>query len=112
MSGEGFGPAEAGATHTRIIWSTAPEGTPQPEMYEQALTRTVSLLTSTGKHLILFVDWPELGFDPRSCLPRPVTLFSGPPPVCRSTRSGRFSQPRLPRSIVCTTKTICWIAAI
>jgi peptidoglycan/LPS O-acetylase OafA/YrhL len=86
MSGEGFGPAEAGAEPKRISWSGAAAGTPQPEMYAQALMHTISFLTATGKHLILFVDWPELGFDPRSCLPRPVTLFSRPRPLCAVAR--------------------------
>jgi peptidoglycan/LPS O-acetylase OafA/YrhL len=100
VSGEGFGPAEADGTPKRIIWSTAPEGTPQPEMYVQALTRTVSLLTSTGKHLILFVDWPELGFDPRSCLPRPVTLFSKPRPLCAVARDQVDARNRAYRAVL------------
>jgi peptidoglycan/LPS O-acetylase OafA/YrhL len=87
MTGEGFGPVGADAAPKRIIWSGAAAGTPQPAMYAQALTHTVSLLTSTGKHLVLFVDWPELGFDPRSCLPRPVTLFSNQRPLCAVPRN-------------------------
>jgi peptidoglycan/LPS O-acetylase OafA/YrhL len=86
MSGEGFGPVEADAAPKRISWSNAAAGIPQQEMYAQALTHTVSFLTSTGKHLILFIDWPELGFDPRSCLPRPFTLFSSRRPLCAVAR--------------------------
>jgi hypothetical protein len=86
MSGEGFGPAEADAAPKRIIWLGGTAGTPQPEMYEQALRHTISFLTATGKRLVLFLDWPELGFDPRSCLPRPVALFSRPRAVCAVAR--------------------------
>jgi peptidoglycan/LPS O-acetylase OafA/YrhL len=82
MSGEGFGPIEAGSAPEKIIWDAAPAASSQPETYALALTNTVSRLTASGKHLILFLDWPELGFDPRSCLPRPVALFSRPRAVC------------------------------
>jgi hypothetical protein len=86
MSGEGFGAVEADAAPKRIRWSSAAAGTPQPEMYAQALIHTILFLTATGKHVILFIDWPELGFDPRSCLPRPVSLFSVRRPLCAVAR--------------------------
>lgn len=86
MSGAGFGEAEAGAAPKTTTWSGAVAGTPQPEMYAQALIRTILFLTATGKRLILFIDWPELGFDPRSCLPRPVALFSSRRSFCGVAR--------------------------
>ena len=87
MSGQGFGPAEAGTAPKEILWEGAPKGIGQAEMFAAALRNTVSRLSASGKNVILFIDWPELGLDPRSCLPRPVSLFSNPRPFCGVPRS-------------------------
>jgi peptidoglycan/LPS O-acetylase OafA/YrhL len=87
MSGQGFGPAEAGAPPKEILWEGAAKGSSQAEVFRAALRNTVSRLHASGKNLILFIDWPELGFDPRSCLPRPIRLFSGPRPFCGVPRT-------------------------
>jgi hypothetical protein len=87
ISGQGFGPAEAGGTQKEILWTSAPKGIGQAEMFAAAMTNTISRLSATGKTLILFIDWPELGFDPRSCLPRPVRMFSTPRPFCGVARA-------------------------
>jgi peptidoglycan/LPS O-acetylase OafA/YrhL len=65
-----------------VSWSGVPENSSQAEIFAAAFRNTVSRLYATGKNVILFVDWPELGFDPRSCLPRPVPLFSHVRSLC------------------------------
>jgi peptidoglycan/LPS O-acetylase OafA/YrhL len=87
MSGQGFGPIAAGAPPKEILWAGAPKNTAQPEMFAGALRSTVSRLYATGKTLILVIDWPELGFDPRSCLPRQVRLFSATRSSCAVPRA-------------------------
>ena len=87
MSGQGFGPAETGTAPKEILWEGAPKGIGQAEMFVAALRNTISRLSATGKNVILFIDWPELGFDSRSCLPRPVSLFSKPRSSCSVPRS-------------------------
>ena len=82
MSGVGFGAAEAGDAPKRISWSGAATGASQAEVFASALRNTLVRLADTGKEVIVFLDWPELGFDPKSCLPRPVTLFSGARSFC------------------------------
>ena len=76
MSGEGFGPAESAAAPKMISRQDLPDNAAQPEIYARALRDTLSVLTISGKKVVLFLDWPELGFDPRSCLERPIR-FSG-----------------------------------
>lgn len=74
MTGEGFGLAESRLAAKRISRKDTPEGTPQPEIYARALRDTLLVLRASGKRVVLFLDWPELGFDPRSCLQRPVPI--------------------------------------
>lgn len=86
MSGSDFGEDANGAPE-EIFWSGATGNLSQAEMFEAAFRNTVSRLSANGRNVVLFIDWPELGFDPRSCLPRPVPLFSHPRPLCGVPRS-------------------------
>lgn len=85
MSGQDFG--ESNEAPSVVSWDGAPKNSTQAEVFAAAFRNTVLRLSSTGKRLILFVDWPELGFDPRSCLPRPVPVFSHVRPVCGVPRA-------------------------
>ena len=104
MSGVGFGSAEAKATPKEIIWKDAQKDMGQAEMFIAALRNTVSRLNVAGKVLVLFIDWPELGFDPRSCLPRPVSIFSRPRPFCGVPRSEVDARNRAYRQVVFESK--------
>lgn len=85
MSGRGFG--ENAGPPMVIAWEGAPKNFSQAEVFTAALRNTVSRLSSTGKKIVLFIDWPELGFDPKSCLPRPVPLFSHVHTACEVPRA-------------------------
>jgi peptidoglycan/LPS O-acetylase OafA/YrhL len=86
ITGEGFG-EEVGRVPKEILWHDAPKGMSQAEMFAASLRNTVARLSASGKDVVLFIDWPELGFDPRSCLPRPVSRFSRPRPLCGVPRT-------------------------
>ncbi len=100
ISGKGFGPVEAGAARKDIIWHGAPKGADQAEMFTLAFRDTLKRLQSTGKSVVLFAEWPELGFDPRSCLPRPVKLFSQPRTLCGVPRDQVETRQRAYRETV------------
>ncbi len=82
MSGEGFGSVEEGTPSKELLFGHARAATPQEEMFAESLRNTVSRLYASKKDIVLFLDWPELGFDPRTCLLRPVRLFSNPRAIC------------------------------
>ena len=85
MSGRGFG--ENAGLPVVISWDGAPKNSSQAQVFTAALRNTVSRLSATGKNIVLFIDWPELGFDPKSCLPRPVPLFSHVHAFCEVPRA-------------------------
>jgi peptidoglycan/LPS O-acetylase OafA/YrhL len=86
MLGEGF--ADAATVPPEILsWDRAPKNSSQAEMFAAAFRNTVLRLSAARKNVVLFIDWPELGFDPISCLPRPVPLFSRVRPLCGVPRS-------------------------
>ncbi len=99
MFGKDFGesanmPAEV------IAWDGAPKNSGQGEIFAAAFKNTVSRLYATGKKVVLFVDWPEMGFDPISCLPRPVPLFSKVRPLCGISRSEVDTRNRAYRDVI------------
>jgi peptidoglycan/LPS O-acetylase OafA/YrhL len=98
MTGQRFGEEETEA-HKQILWDGAPKDTGQAEMFAASLRNTVSRLISTGKTVILFIDWPELGFDPKSCL-RAVSFFSRPPSLCGVPRPQVEARNRAYRNLI------------
>ena len=100
LSGQGFGDAEAGEAPKQISWVAAPKNISQSDMFAAALRNTISRLTATGKNVVLFIDWPELGFDPKSCLARPVNLFSYARPLCGVPRTEVDARNRAYRQLI------------
>jgi peptidoglycan/LPS O-acetylase OafA/YrhL len=99
MLGQNFGEDATGAPK-EIFWSGAPQGSSQAYVFAAAFKNTVSRLLVSGKKVILFIDWPELGFDPRSCLPRPVPFFSQARPLCGVPRSQVDERNRAYREVI------------
>ncbi|HSY91935.1 MAG TPA: acyltransferase family protein [Candidatus Binatus sp.] len=86
---------------TKVIsWDGAPKNSSQADIFAAAFRNTVSRLSASGKDVVLFVDWPELGFDPRSCLPRPVPLFSHVRPLCGVPRPQVDDRNRAYREVI------------
>jgi hypothetical protein len=104
MSGEGFGASEAGDAPKQISWSGAPSKASQAQVFASALQNTFTRLAASGKSVILFMDWPELGFDPKSCLPRPVRLFSSDRRFCGVPRSQVDNRNRAYRDLIVRTQ--------
>ena len=100
MSGEGFGPAESAAAPKRISRQDLPGNAAQPEIYAQGLRDTLSVLTTSGKSVFLFLDWPELGFDPRSCLERPIRFGMEARKLCAVPRNEVDARNRAYRELV------------
>lgn len=100
MSGEGFGATEEANPPKEILWEHARKDTTQAEAFTASLRNTVSRLYSTKKEIVLFIDWPELGFDPRTCLPRPVRLFSSPRAICGVPQTEVESRNQAYRAVV------------
>ncbi|MCC2658327.1 MAG: hypothetical protein K0Q76_3435 [Panacagrimonas sp.] len=67
VTGSGFGDAEADK-NTRLATRALPAAASNAEVFAFALRATLSRLQAAGKHVILSVDVPELGFDPKLCL--------------------------------------------
>lgn len=51
-----------------LHWQGAPAAMPMEQQYASALRVTLDRLVASGKRVAIAVDWPELGFDPRTCL--------------------------------------------
>jgi peptidoglycan/LPS O-acetylase OafA/YrhL len=100
MSGDGFGDAEAHAGSKKIIWDAAQKDAPQSQIFGGALRNTIQRLVASGKNVVFILDWPELGFEPGACLPRPISLFSNPPGDCAVPRVQVDSRNRSYRELV------------
>ncbi len=103
MVGEDFGEA---ATDPREVlsWDGAAKNSSQAEIFSAAFRNTVSRLSAAGKNVVLFIDWPELGFDPISCLPRPVPIYSRVRPLCGVPRSEVDARNRAYRKVISEMK--------
>lgn len=99
MSGHVFGSSSSAQSKT-LVWKAAPKNTPQSDVFTGALRDTILRLYATGKNVIFFVDWPELGFDPTSCLPRPLRIIAEPPRVCGVPRAAVDARNRAYRQAV------------
>lgn len=49
------------------MWAVAPLNLEERVVFENQLTRTIELLTSAGKNVVLTTDTPKFGFDPQRC---------------------------------------------
>ena len=87
MTGAEFGEDAQDRPPEEIAWAGAPNNSTRAEIFAGAFRETVRRLSAAGKNVVLLIDWPELGFDPRNCLPRPVAWFSSVRPLCGVPRS-------------------------
>ncbi len=103
MFGREFGADTTGPPEV-ISWDGAPKNSSQADIFAAAFRNTVLRLSASGKDVVLFIDWPELGFDPRSCLPRPVPLFSHVRPLCGVPRPQVDARNRAYREVIFAMK--------
>lgn len=99
VSGQYFGKNPLGGPKV-ISWDGSPKNSDQAEVFASALKNTVQRLSAAGKNVVIFVDWPELDFNPRSCVARPIALFSHVRPLCGVPRSQVDARNREYRGII------------
>ncbi len=77
LSGEsyGIGLKEDGG-HDRVIsLTTRPDISDFHQVFETGMRATIERLLAKNKKIIFVIDWPEIGFDPQSCVDsRPLRL--------------------------------------
>jgi SGNH domain (fused to AT3 domains) len=103
MLGQDFGEDATGAPEV-VSWDGVPKNSSQADIFAASFRNTILRLSAAGKIVIVFIDWPELGFDPRSCLSRPVSLFSHVRPLCGVPRSQVDARNRAYRELVFNMK--------
>lgn len=66
----------------------APPGADFNEVFEAGMRKTFSRLSKSGKTIIFVIDVPEMGFNPRACVPsRPWTITGKAKEPCGIPRS-------------------------
>ncbi|MFD4837642.1 SGNH hydrolase domain-containing protein [Achromobacter sp. NPDC058515] len=66
----------------------APNAANFSEVFEAGMRKTFSRLSKSGKTIIFVIDVPEMGFNPRACVPaRPWSITGKPKDPCAIPRS-------------------------
>ena len=79
ISGKGFGSAEGDFHDRKLSLTTHPDVYDFSVVFEKAMTETVTRLVNKKKRIIFLIDYPEMGFDPQTCInTRPLKLFNKP----------------------------------
>ena len=79
ITGKGFGVAEGDFHNRRLTLTTQPDIHDFSVVFEKAMTETMTRLVNKKKRIIFLIDYPELGFDPQTCInTRPLKLFNKP----------------------------------
>jgi len=82
MLGEGLATRRGYGSSDASFLEWRSNGACQADVFASHLQDTLRRLAATCKRAVLSMDWPELGFDPKSCLPRPVRVFSSGRSFC------------------------------
>ncbi|MCR1794756.1 acyltransferase [Leptospira sp. id769339] len=87
LYGTGYGTEEKNAKG-HIKYSHRPDIADPKEAFREAMRDTLRRLTSSGKEVVFITDVPEIGFNPKKCVPlRPFNLhIDDEKPLCRIPR--------------------------
>ncbi len=77
-SGQGFGANEHYQVQLHFETPGQPPIDSNPEAFQAGLRATLTLLRQHGKQVIFMQQVPELGFSPRRCVGRPLSLGADP----------------------------------
>ncbi len=69
------------------------------QVFRDALRTTLQKLTGSGKIVVVILDIPELGFNPKACV-RPVTWLTGRKSPCALARADFDSRTRQYRTLI------------
>jgi peptidoglycan/LPS O-acetylase OafA/YrhL len=72
----------------RLVSLLHPEISDQAIIWQMGLRASIERLIKAGKRVVVLLDNPELGFDPRACIDqRPIHFTHRPRPICGVPRS-------------------------
>jgi peptidoglycan/LPS O-acetylase OafA/YrhL len=72
----------------RLHYADGPGNQDNDTAYRLALETTLERLLLAGKEVVIVMGWPDLRFDPKSCVDgRPLSLTSRPPRECHIERN-------------------------
>lgn len=87
LTGQGFGDGDAISLKIKSKFVTPKSYTDYTDVFADAMSRTLGILTNANKKVIFIVDVPEMGFAPELCVDvRPFKLFDNKKAICGITR--------------------------
>jgi peptidoglycan/LPS O-acetylase OafA/YrhL len=83
LTGQGFGDGDAIFLKIKSNFAKAKSDEDFTDVFADAMTRTLSMLTNANKKVIFIVDAPEMGFAPETCVEiRPFKLIDNKKTTC------------------------------
>jgi peptidoglycan/LPS O-acetylase OafA/YrhL len=83
LTGQGFGDGDAIFLKIKSKYVKAKSDEDYTDVFANAMTRTLTLLTNANKKVIYIVDAPEMGFAPETCVDvRPFKLINNKKATC------------------------------
>ena len=87
LTGQGFGDGDAISLKIKSKFAKAKSDGDYTDVFSDAMTRTLSMLTNANKKIIFMVDAPEMGFAPETCVDvRPFKLIDNKKSTCGISR--------------------------
>lgn len=94
MYEKGFGEIDKTGEHKYAAYFSKDEKYKPESIYMKSMDENLSYLTGHGKEVYVFLENPELGFSPKSCVLRPFGLASRPCAVAYSDYKQRMQSYR------------------
>lgn len=83
LTGQGFGDGDAIFLKIKSEFAKAKSDNDYTDVFADAMTRTLNMLTNANKKVIFIVDAPEMGFAPETCVDvRPFKLIDNKKATC------------------------------
>ena len=83
LTGQGFGDGDAISLQIKSKFAKAKSDNDFTDVFADAMTRTLKMLTNANKKVIFIVDAPEMGFAPETCVDvRPFKLIDNKKTMC------------------------------
>ena len=83
LTGQGFGDGDAIFLKIKSKFAKAKSEDDFTDVFVDAMTRTLNMLTKANKKIIFIVDAPEMGFAPETCVDvRPFKLIDNKKTIC------------------------------
>jgi peptidoglycan/LPS O-acetylase OafA/YrhL len=87
LTGRGFGDIDMIHLMIKSKFANAKPNEDYTDVFADAMTRTLTMLTKANKKIFFIVDVPELGFEPEQCVDvRPYKLFDNKKTICAVTK--------------------------